>query len=201
MNLDRAIKTIATFSTIENLNSDKHHLDTISRLEKEFETKLPTKLKSYIQNVAPKTDLHFDTVGNPMRLYSTNSLKKAQDGYNYNSVSNTKIDGWPNHYFIIADEGADPVVIDLNNENTTVTKLTHGSGSWEYGETIADSIGQFLLCSAAQHHALNNFEEEVIVDDKNGFCLAPNAANWYFKQMQKWAGAYYSVWCSIFDNS
>ncbi len=136
-----------------------------------------------------------------MRLYSTDNLKKTQDGYNYNSISKAKIDGWPDYYFMIADEGADPVVIDLKNESTSVLRLTHGAGSWEYGDIIANSIGQFLLCCAAKHHALNNFEEEVITDDENGFCLAPNAANWYFKHMQKWAGTYYNHWCSIFDNS
>jgi hypothetical protein len=42
-----------------------------------------------------------------------------------------------------------------------------------------------VLCSAALHHALSNFEGEGIVDDDNGFCLAQGAAKWYFPKNEK----------------
>lgn len=101
---------------------------------------------------------------------------------------------------MFADEGADPILIDLENTENGIQKLQHGAGSWDYGSTVADNFGQFILCCAAQHHALNNFEEEPFVDDENGFCLADDAAKWYFPKMKEWAGKYYEQWCADLDN-
>lgn len=135
-----------------------------------------------------------------MCVYGVDNLKHRQDGYNYNPVKNEAINGWPDSHFIIADEGSDPVIIDLAETRNGIQRLTHGAGSWDYGEILADTFGQFLLCCAAQHHAINNFEEDPFIDDEKGFNLADNAAKWYFENMKIWAGNYYDVWCSDFDN-
>lgn len=178
-------------------SKNNNHID---RLEKEFDATLPDSLKNYIRDFAPAKDFDFDTVGNPMCVYGIENLKFKQNGYNFNSVDNIEIEGWNQGFFIFADEGADPVIIDFDNLDDGIQKLMHGAGSWNDGEIVADTFGQFLLCSAALHHALNNFEEDPIIDDEDGFNLAEEAAEWYFKNMEKWAGVYYDEWCSVFDN-
>lgn len=178
-------------------SKNNNHID---RLEKEFGATLPDSLKNYIKDFAPTKDFDFDTVGNPMCVYGIENLKFKQNGYNFNSVDNIEIENWNKGFFIFADEGADPVIIDFDNLDDGIQKLMHGTGSWDDGEIVADTFGQFLLCSAALHHALNNFEEEPIIDDEEGFNLAEEAGEWYFKNMKKWAGDYYDEWCSVFDN-
>lgn len=172
----------------------------LERIKAEFNHPLPQMVQEYVGQYAPAERFSFDTVGNPMDVYAINRLKFQQDGYNYNPVKKETIEGWKSDYFIFADEGADPVIIDLRHPENGIQLLVHGSGSWDYGDSIADSFGQFLLCCAARHHALNNFEEDPIVDDEKGFNLADKAAEWYFKNMKKWAGEYYENWCSVFDN-
>lgn len=174
--------------------------DEVLRLAAEYQTPIPKPLRDYIREVAPADEIYFDTVGNPTRIYAAAGLGFRQDGYSWDSRAQKPIEGWPARVFILADEGADPVVVDLTDATAGVQKLRHGAGSWEYGETIADTIGQFLLCSAALHHALNHFEDESVVDDEKGFNLAPEAAAWYFANMKSWAGIYYDAWCSVFDN-
>lgn len=110
----------------------------------------------YIKSFAPSKDFFFDTVGNPMCVYGINNLKYKQDGYSYNPVKKEAIENWKKSFFIFADEGADPVIIDLNAIEDGIQKLIHGTGNWNNGEIVADTFGQFILCSAAQHHALNN---------------------------------------------
>lgn len=176
--------------------------DLVSKLENEFSRNFPESLKDYLFNFAPKERFYFNSVGNPIEIYGVNQLKFRQDGYNYNSVTNQEIEDWNSNYFILADEGADPIIIDLEEDSGTVCRFLHGQGDWETGETLADNIGQFLLCSALQHHALTNFtEDDPIIDDENGFNLIAESAQWYFPKMKKWAGNYYEEWCSIFDNS
>lgn len=178
-------------------SKNNHHID---RLEEEFSVILPDNLKNYVKDFAPAKDFYFDTVGNPMCIYGIENLKFKQNGYNFNPVKNAEIENWNKGFFLFADEGADPVIIDFDNLEEGIQKLMHGAGSWDNGEIVADTFGQFLLCSAALHHALNSFEEESIIDDEDGFNLADEAAEWYFKNMKKWAGDYYDEWCSVFDN-
>lgn len=172
----------------------------IERLQTELGILIPDIVQDYIQNYAPSQDFWFDTFGNPMRVYGIDNLKYKQLGYNYNPVKNEIIEGWKNSFFIFADEGADPFIIDFNEIGDGIKRLISGVGSWDNGEVIADTFGQFLLCSAAQHHAFNSFEDDPVIDNDKGFNLADNAAKWYFKNMKNWAGDYYKEWCSVFDN-
>lgn len=171
------------------------------RLTDEFKQALPAELVTYLDVIAPVQDVYFDTVGNPLRLYGLESLGARQPGYNWNPQQQVPIAGWNPAFFLLADEGADPIVLDLSQPAAGWYKLWHGAGSWQAGEAVADTLGQLLLCSAALHHALNAFEEEPIVDDARGFNLAPQAAAWLFPQMKQWAGPYYAAWCSGFDNA
>ena len=177
------------------------HGAAAGRLAAEFGRELPTELVTYLDTVAPAEEVGFSTVGNPFYLYGLNRLGVRQPGYNWNPVTNALITDWPAGFFLLGDEGADPVLLDLDQPGLGIQKQMHGAGDWNTGETVADTIGQFLLCSAALHHALKAFEQEPIVDDERGFNLAPQAAAWLFPRMKTWAGPYYPAWCSTFDNA
>ncbi len=202
MTLEAALTKIKTFWNSNDLlpfgkSDNSHHLD---RLKTEFGVVIPDMVHDYIKSFTPSKDFYFDTVGNPMCVYGINNLKYKQDGYSYNPVKKEAIENWEKSFFIFADEGADPVIIDLNAIEDGIQKLIHGTGNWNNGEIVADTFGQFILCSAAQHHALNNFGDDPIIDDERGFNLTDKAAKWYFKNMKIWASNYYDEWCSVFDN-
>jgi hypothetical protein len=134
-----------------------------ARLTAEFGCPLPPDLVTYLDAVAPAEDVFFDTVGNPLQLYGLDRLGTQQPGYNFNPVTQQPLPDWNPAYFLLADEGADPVIMHLRQPAAGIQKLLHGAGSWDEGDTIADTIGQFLLCCAALHHALHAFEDAPII--------------------------------------
>ncbi|OGX81563.1 SMI1/KNR4 family protein [Hymenobacter coccineus] len=172
-----------------------------ARLSAEFGRPFPPDLVAYLDRVAPAEDMEFATVGNPLQLYGLARLGPQQPGYSFNPVTQTPLPDWNPAFFLLADEGADPLVLDLGQPAAGIRKLLHGAGNWDEGDPVADTLGQFLLCSAARHHALQAFEDEPIVDDAQGFRLAPQAAAWLFPRLKTWARAHYAAWCAAFDNA
>jgi len=202
MRLQEALRTIEEFWTEPDWPFGQRPADAeLARIQGEFALPLPLDLQEYITDVAPAEYFLFGRIGNPLEVYSTRRLRHFQDGYNFNSVTKTAIPGWLDHWFMLADEGADPVFVDLQDTTCRVWFAYHGAGSWNDREIIADSIGQFLLCAAAVHHALHDFTEEATLDNEHGFRLAPEPAIWLFPRMRQWAGAYYPFWCGDFDNA
>lgn len=174
--------------------------EALKRIQAEFHDLFPNELQDYIVQVCDQKGVTLDTVGNPLNLLPLHELKFIQDGYNYNPVLKEDIDGWPAHYFMIANEAGDPYFIDLKSGTTQVEMRIHGSVGWDYGDTVADNIAQFLLCACYQHAMLNHPDFEII-DDERGFNLVDSVAKWYFPQMKKYAGQYYSFWCESFQNA
>jgi hypothetical protein len=202
MTLNDSLNLISTFYKKDILLGKSGDTDKALSLEMEKGIALPSELKDYIDNVAPLSGLYFDSVGNPIEIYSRTRLSWVMDGYNFNPVTKEPIHSWNGSWFIIADEGADPVIVNLDEKtnHSSVYKAMHGAGAWDF-HPIADSIGQFLVCSAAIDHALNGFDlEEVIIDDENGFNLANQPAEWLFPFIQRYAPKYYDEWVSVFDN-
>ncbi len=177
------------------------HGAAAQRLAAEFDRAFPAELVMYLDAVAPAQEVAFDTVGNPLCLYGLDRLGRRQPGYSWNPVTNAPIEDWPAGFFLLGDEGADPVLLDLDRPELGIQKMWHGAGNWKTGETVADTLGQLLLCAAALHHALTAFGEDVIIDDERGFNLAPRAAAWLFPRMKTWAGPHYGAWCAVFDNA
>jgi hypothetical protein len=174
----------------------------LARLQQEFPAPLPPALVEYLRQAAPMTWVSFAAVGNPIDVYGFEQLGLQQDGYNFNSVTQQSLTDWPDHWFMIANEGGDPIVVDLQAADGAVIRFEHGAGSWEDRAVLADSIGQFLLCAAAIQHALLHLGgDDPITDDENGFQLVPSAAAWLFPRMREWAGPYYNEWCAPFDNA
>lgn len=171
------------------------------RLATEFGRTLPADLIAYLDTVAPTEEVEFTTVGNPLCLYGLERLGIRQPGYNWDPTTNTPIDDWPASFFLLGDEGAAPVLLDLDQPELGIQKLWHGEGDWEIGDTVADTLGQFLLCSAALHHALTVFGQGAIRRDARKLRLAPQAAGWLFPRLKVWAGPHYGAWCGVFDNA
>ncbi|MFG1489041.1 SMI1/KNR4 family protein [Oceanospirillum sp. HFRX-1_2] len=175
----------------------------LSQLETEGSTVFPAELRAYLTSVAPSKALYFTMVGNPIELWPLERMSWHLPGYNFNPVENQPIDDWDENWFLIADEGADPIMVDLSEQGhvSPVYRAMHGAGCWDF-EPIADSIGQFLLCAAAMHHALDEMDiEEPVQDDDLGFNLCEDAAKWLFPFIRRHATEYQDEWLSVFDNA
>lgn len=86
-----------------------------------------------------------------LNLYGAAELVKRQHGYAWNPVTQESIAGWPEHYLVIADAGADPYCLDLGaitDGDAPVYTAEHGAGAWHF-ERHADSFVAFLMEIAA----------------------------------------------------
>jgi len=203
LKLNDSIKEIQSFWKDEPIFSNVGLPNKLELLEDEKKIQFPSELREYISNIIPHEGTCFETVGNPICLLSARDISWKMDGYNFNPVTNTPIDDWNDSWFLIADEGGDPIIIDLSENETTCNVYTamHGAGEWDF-DVISDSIGQFLACAAAVHTALTAYDiEDPIIDDENGFNLADEPAKFLFPYIRKTAPSYYSDWVSIFENS
>jgi hypothetical protein len=176
----------------------------VARVQSLFPQKFPDELEQYIGAVLPPTRMTFKTVGNPLEIYGYRELSTHLPGYSENSITDEPIVSWSPGWLLIGDEGADPVIVDLNGveENAPyfpVWQAWHGTGSWDF-EPIADSLPQFLLLAAYQHHALTAFGN-AIIDDEQGFRLADPAATWLFPRVKQTAPLYYPHWLNAFANA
>ena len=81
-----------------------------------------------------------------LNLYGATTLIKSQQGYSCNPVTNEQIEDWPENFVVIADAGADPYCIDINqikDNDAPIYTSMHGTGKWEF-EIYADSFLAFL---------------------------------------------------------
>lgn len=199
MKIDEAISLINEFWTGDLPFIRMDSSAEKERIQSQFITQFPAMLAEYIETFVPSKDVCFETVGNPMTIYCCENLGIQQDGYSYDPVSEKNIQDWDRNWFLFADEGGDPVIIDLSKGDGVVFTAMHGCGEWEF-DAVADSIGQFLLCHAALHHALYFWGPDCIIDGEDGFNLAQEPSQWLFPRMKEWAGSYNEDWCSVFDN-
>lgn len=172
-----------------------------ARLEEEFAAPFPDELRRYLSDYAPASLLRLQRVGNPLSLYGFDGklhLGATQPGYNVHGTTGLPLKGWERCWFMLGDEGADPIIVDLSEGETQVLQAMHGVGVWEFWP-VADNIGQFLLCAAAMHFTLENWSDDIAGMDDDG--LPQPAAEWLFPRMRQWAGPHYDIWCDDFDNA
>lgn len=212
MSLEQAFKLIEGFATVNLLNQlkpvvgrgDARYLQLVAEKSQQGQViRFPAELEQYLRDYAPESGVDFTQVGNPIELWPLERMSWHLPGYNFNPVENQPIDDWDENWFLIADEGADPIMVDLSEQGhlSPVYRAMHGAGCWEF-EPIADSIGQFLLCAAAMHHALDEMDiEEPVQDDDLGFNLCEDAAKWLFPFIRRHATEYQDEWLSVFDNA
>ncbi|UZE95008.1 hypothetical protein [Alkalimarinus alittae] len=199
MNLEKAIELINSFSQARQINVVNDSLSVSEALENEKRVTFPPELKAYIDTVCPSEKLAFEGVGYPVDIISKDKISWEMPGFNVNAVTGKEITSWNDSWFLIANEGGEPIIVKLDEQNSSskVYSALQGAGPWDFCP-IADSIGQFLLCAAAVEHALNFPGVEEPLDDD--FNLAPEAAQWLFPFIKKYARDYYDEWLSVFEN-
>jgi hypothetical protein len=117
----------------------------ILNIEKRW--KLPENYLLFLKNYSPlKVFIDSRKYFQGLHLYGASDLIKRQEGYSFNPVTNKTIDEWPENFVVVADAGADPYCIDINqikeNDAPIYTSI-HGNGEWKF-ELYADSFLTFL---------------------------------------------------------
>jgi len=102
----------------------------------------PDELRVYIRDYAPKRRLSFLAVANPFDVYGQAGRQRLgfhQPGYNWNPLTREDIDGWDRNWFLLADEGLDPIIVDLSRGDTQIQKAWHSEGDWDFFPTRSGS--------------------------------------------------------------
>lgn len=198
MNLEQAIELIAAFSPKAALLAN-NNVSLRTALEQEKAVSFPTELKVYMDAVCPKESLELQGVGNPIVLRAANELSWRMAGYNVNPETNARIEGWQDDWFLIAQDGGEPIIVKLDEHNTCsmVYSAMAGEAGWAFFP-IADSIAQFLVCATALERAMDFPGLAESLDDN--FNLLGDAAAWLFPFLRHYAGPYYEEWASVFEN-
>ncbi len=198
MNLETALTLINQFNHTKLSFSSHANTVKTALLQQEKGIDLPNELISYIEKVCPDKPTTFIGVGHPIELLSYNSLSWQMKGFNITD-DGEEIKNWQEAWFLIATEGGEPIIVDLSDQTaiSPVYSAMKTNAGWEFCP-IADSIGQFLLCSAAIEHALHFPGVTEPLDED--FNLAPEIANWLFPFIMKHAAAHYDEWLAVFEN-
>ncbi|HSI49237.1 MAG TPA: SMI1/KNR4 family protein [Ideonella sp.] len=203
MNLNDALQEIRTFWAEPAFPFRGGGRQRLAVIETEFERTFPLELRDYIATIISPGPFSFTAVGNPIDVYGYDDLLKRLEGYNYNPLTREELEEWSPEWFLIGDEGADPIIVELGGTGVSspVLQAMHGEGDWNF-EIIASSLGQFILLTAARHHALHMLPfDQLIIDNENGFNLAGSAAEWLFPRVKRWAPEFYDSWVGAFDNA
>ncbi|MFD2229867.1 SMI1/KNR4 family protein [Alkalimarinus sediminis] len=199
MNIQDAALLISGFSQTGQFKACTDNKGECEVLEAERGVVFPPELKEYINTVCPTKHVALESVGYPVDILSKEELSWTMPGFNVNAVTGKAISSWDESWFLIANEGGEPIIVKLNEHerSSVVYSALQGAGPWEFCP-IADSIGQFLVCAAAIEHALNFPGVDEPLDED--FNLAKEAAQWLFPFIREHAEAYYDEWLSVFEN-
>lgn len=92
-------------------------------------------------------------------------LWRHQAGYRWNGISGEPIDSWPSNWLVIADRGADPFILDLDDGRVLFSH--HGAGLLDAGE-IATDVPTLMAALAAAGTVYMEAGDDLYNDDDDG---------------------------------
>jgi hypothetical protein len=119
--------------------------DTISNIKEKWN--LPSVYLNYLTKYPNKGKfIDNDRFVNGLNLYGASELIRMQEGYSYNPIEKKPIEAWQKDYVVVADDGADPYVLDLSQSDGTDAPILfayHGEGDWDF-QKHSPSFAEFL---------------------------------------------------------
>jgi len=115
---------------------------------------LPSNYLNFLEKFPAKgKDVEGEQFVNWLHIYGFSELVKNQLGYSFNPETNKPIEDWPKDYVVIADDGADPYVLDLSKsdgKDSPVLFAYHGEGDWNF-QLFSSSFEEFLNKIGVEH--------------------------------------------------
>ena len=103
---------------------------------------LPAVYLTFLERFSPASDAFLKGIN----LYGANTLIKHQCGYAFSSPEEERFPNWKAHWLVIADQDADPYILDLSKSDgndAPIYKAPHGVGQWKWRK-VAGSFLAFL---------------------------------------------------------
>ena len=116
----------------------------LSKIKERWE--LPKAYIKYISKHDKGQYIEGENFVNGLYLNGASDLIQKQEGYSYNPIEKKVIEGWPKNYVVIADDGADPYVLDLSKSDgndAPVLFAYHGEDEWDF-EEYSQSFTKFI---------------------------------------------------------
>ncbi|KGM21904.1 SMI1/KNR4 family protein [Stenotrophomonas maltophilia] len=88
-----------------------------------------------------------------------------QAGYRWHGISGDPIDNWPSNWLVIADRGADPFILDLDDGRVLFSH--HGAGLLDAGEVTTD-VPTLMAALAAAGTVYLDAGDDLYNDDDDG---------------------------------
>ena len=131
---------------------------------------LPDTIAEFYREVGPwgevfhasvgPVGLSINTGGNPVDVHPLHKLWARQDGYAWSRNPENRLDGWPQHWLVIAQEGALPFIFDRNDGS--VLFHSTGMGHWNAPRRFAPDLATALGGVATVANALAELGDEAL---------------------------------------
>ena len=135
------------------------------------------------ESVGP-VGLTINTGGNPVDVHPLHKLWARQDGYAWSRNPGNKLEGWPEHWLVIAQEGALPFIFDRNNGEV----LFHhtGMGHWNAPRLFAPDLATALGAIATVANALAELGDDALDDS---FALKASSQEYIRNRLADFTGS------------
>ncbi|MET3379847.1 hypothetical protein [Variovorax paradoxus] len=137
------------------------------------EIPLPAAIETFYAQVGPLGEwindrvghagLTVPTAGNPFSIPTLARLWELQAGYRWHGITGERIADWPDHWLVVADQGADPFIFDLNTGGIQFAR--HGEGVWKDDAPIFADILEMAACLGTIGQVWDEAGEDIFMDD------------------------------------
>lgn len=134
---------------------------------------LPPVIATFYEQIGPLGEwinervghagLEVPNVGNPFSIPPLARLWQLQAGYRWHGITGERIADWPDHWLVVADQGADPFIFDLRTG--AIQFARHGAGTWQDDEPIFADIFQMAACLGTIGQFVDEAGDELLLDD------------------------------------
>ncbi len=133
---------------------------------------LPAIVEAFYREVGPwgetwhasvgPVGLTINAGGNPVDVPPLHKLWARQDGYAWSRNPDNPIAGWPAHWLVVAQEGANPFILDRNDGSVWFDLA--GGGNYDDPSRFADDLPTALGAIATVANALAALGDDALDD-------------------------------------
>jgi hypothetical protein len=134
---------------------------------------LPPALETFYERIGPLGEwinervghggLTVPNVGNPFSIPPLARLWELQAGYRWHGITGERIADWPDHWLVVADQGADPFIFDLRTG--AIQFARHGEGAWQGNGPMFADIFQMAACLGTIGQFVEEADDDLFLDD------------------------------------
>jgi len=110
---------------------------------------LPEAVIAFYREVGP-VKLNIPAFGNDYFIPPLSDLYEYQSGYRFEDPDSEPFEDWPDEWLVVADQGADPFILDRNLGE--ILHAYHGEGEWDAGGVFPDILTMAATLAVVGRH-------------------------------------------------